>query len=64
LTIHNITVGRGAPLSAKGRIAGYRIGEDQSGGIGTILQPVFSPMSAMGHFRQIDTLASLAACPL
>jgi hypothetical protein len=49
---------------AKGRIAGYRIGEDQSGGIGTILQPVFSPMSAMGHFRQIDTLASLAACPL
>jgi hypothetical protein len=28
------------PLSAKGRIAGYRIGEDQSGGNGTILQPV------------------------
>jgi hypothetical protein len=30
LTIHDIKVRRGAPLSAKGRIAGYRIGGDQS----------------------------------
>ena|SRR5262249_13614279 len=28
---------------------GYRIGEDQSGDNGTILQPVFSPMSESGH---------------
>jgi hypothetical protein len=45
-----------------------RIGEDQSGGNGTILQPVtrcaFSPMSELGHFRQIDTLPTLPACPL
>jgi hypothetical protein len=37
----------------QGRVAGYRIGEDQSGGNGTILQPVircaFSPMSELGR---------------
>jgi hypothetical protein len=35
--------------ASQGRIAGYRIGEDQSGGNGTILQPVFSPMSQSGQ---------------
>src|SRR5215470_17964227 len=35
--------------ASQGRISGYRIGKDQSGGIGTILQPVFSPMSALGQ---------------
>src|SRR5215475_5244560 len=34
--------------ASQGRISGYRIGKDQSGGIRTILQPVFSPMSALG----------------
>jgi hypothetical protein len=41
--------------ASQGRIAGYRIGEDQSGGNGTILQPVvpceFSPMSESGQNR-------------
>jgi hypothetical protein len=32
----------------KGRIAGYRIGWVQSGGIGAILQPAFSPTSKSG----------------
>jgi hypothetical protein len=40
--------------ASQGRIAGYRIGDNQSGGNGTILQPVvaceFSPMSESGHF--------------
>jgi hypothetical protein len=31
---------------SQGRIAGYRIGEDQSGGNGTILQPVSRPDNA------------------
>src|SRR5262249_37760946 len=35
--------------ASQGRISGYRIGKDQSGGIRTILQPVFSPMSALGQ---------------
>jgi hypothetical protein len=34
--------------ASQGRIVGYRIGEDQSGGNGTISQPVFSPMSESG----------------
>jgi hypothetical protein len=41
--------------ASQGRIAGYRIGEDQSGGNGTILQPSrrfeISPMSALGQKR-------------
>src|SRR5262249_26041306 len=45
-----------------------RIGEDQSGGNGTILQPVtrcaFSPMSELGHPRRIGRLTPLAACPV
>ena len=40
----------GPPVS-EGRIAGYRIDEDQSGSNGTILQPVFSPMTGSGHER-------------
>jgi hypothetical protein len=38
--------------ASQGKIAGYRIGKDQSGGNGTILQPVSrwrrSPMSEVG----------------
>jgi hypothetical protein len=54
--------------ASQGRIAGYRIGEDQSAGIGATVQPVFSPMSESvrrcllhvriahesGHGRAID----------
>jgi hypothetical protein len=35
--------------ASQARIAGYRIGKDQSGGTGTILQSVSSPMSASGQ---------------
>jgi hypothetical protein len=35
--------------TSQGRIAGYQIGKAQSGGNGTILQPVFSPMTGSGQ---------------
>src|SRR5215471_12291897 len=47
IELHSIPASQGR--ASQGRISGYRIGKDQSGGIGTILQPVFSPMSALGQ---------------
>jgi hypothetical protein len=45
-----------------------RIGEDQSGGNGTILQPVtrcaFSPMSELGHSRPMRSKSREHVCPL
>jgi hypothetical protein len=49
------------PVS-QGRIAGYRIGEDQSAGITGILQPVSRPRSAMGQNEKVSQRAFLDRC--
>src|SRR5262249_34032494 len=54
--------------TSPGQIARYRIGEDQSGGNGTILQPVSRwrgrPMSEVGQERQWPSEQGDGGCPL
>src|SRR5262249_48276519 len=58
-----------APVSAMGyprrpnQFVGYRIGGDQSGGNGTILQPVFSPMSESGQTRSFGDVGPMSGFP-
>jgi hypothetical protein len=50
------------PVS-QGRIAGYRIGEDQSAGITGILQPVSRARSAVGQTRSFGDVGSMSGLP-